>query len=97
MKANKKLTTTDFGAIMSKTGKKTAAYLKKIDSVKIEKIIVVAAPDAWQTKTEVKTKQDGKSWASTLQYHGAENGKAAWAMIRTPDVKIAADFEIDFS
>jgi len=89
----KKLTSVDIGT----SGKKTAAYLKKIDSVKVGKVIVVAAPDSWKSKTEVQAKQDGKTHASTLQYTAAENGKAAWAVVRHPDVKIGADWEIDFS
>lgn len=91
--ATSTLKSSDIGA----KGKKTAAYLKKTESVKVEKVIVVAAPGSWKDKAEVTVTQDGKKTAGGLTFHAAEGGKAAWAVVRSPNVKIGADWEIDFS
>lgn len=78
-------------------GSKTASYLKTIQGVTVEKIIVVNAPDTWATKNEVLV-AEGQSQGvkAELTYHAAVGGKAAWAMVRRPDVRIGADWSISF-
>lgn len=100
----KALTSTD----IAMPGPKRVNYLKAMEDVRIERVILVGAPGEWSSKDQVtvleehdgaKKGDDGKrnEWKSTLQYHPAENGKAAWAMIRDPAVGIGREWRIDFS
>lgn len=81
-----------------KDTKKKAAYLKTMDSVIVEKIILVNAPKSLEGKSEVKVMGEGIKAGATagLSYHAAEDGKAAWAVVKNPAVKIGADWGIDF-
>jgi mannosyl-oligosaccharide alpha-1,3-glucosidase len=79
-------------------GKKSKSFSKTVAGVAIEKIIVVAAPNAWRDLKEVKVSEKGKSAAkSELQWHAAESGKASWAVVRNPAVSVAADWSIEFA
>jgi len=66
-------------------------------NVVVEKIIIVGAPSTWASKDHVEVEQDGKKIDVTIEYHGAEGGKAAWAMVKNPKVRIGADWEVDFT
>lgn len=83
------------------SGKRTKEYLKTMEKVRVEKIVVVGAPDAWRGKTEVEVseEQGGKSSAARqveLEYHEREAGKAAWAVVRDPGVQVGAGWKIAF-
>lgn len=94
-----KLASQDMSAdVHSKDNKKKSAYLKTMDTVTIERVIVVNAPNRWATLVDVEISGSGiKSGAKReLLYHHAENGNAAWATVRNPDVKISTDWVIDF-
>ena len=86
----------------STSGKKTKEYLKEMDKVRVEKIIVVGAPAAWKDKTEVEVSEQigaGKSAAArkvSLDFHGKVEGKAAWAVVRDPAVKVGGGWKITF-
>ena len=79
-------------------GSKTAAYLKTMKDVKIEKVIIVDAPSAWAARTTVSVQSIGAKSASEpeLTYHAADGNKAAWAILRNPGISIGADWRIDF-
>ncbi|EME82171.1 glycoside hydrolase family 31 protein [Pseudocercospora fijiensis CIRAD86] len=88
---------------VSTSGKKTKEYLKEMDKVRVEKIIVVGAPDAWKDRTEVEVSEDiaaGKKSAAArkvpLDFHKKVEGKAAWAVVRDPAVKIGSGWKITF-
>ena len=89
------LTSTDLGT----AGKKSNAYLKTMNKVKIRKVIVVAAPKSWQEKTEVLVKQDGAKEAKKVEmvWNAAQGAKAAWAVVKNPDVGVGTSWSIDFS
>ena len=79
-------------------GSKTAAYLKSMSKVVVEKIIVVNVPQEWEGKTHVLVFEAGANTALEvgLTYHAAEPGKAAWAVVRSPGVAVGSDWRIDF-
>jgi alpha 1,3-glucosidase len=78
--------------IATTKGKLTDKYLKSMKSVGIEKIIIVGAPSSWAEKVKVKVARK----EAALEFHAAEAGKAAWAVVKKPDVAIGEDFKIEF-
>ncbi|ETN44530.1 uncharacterized protein HMPREF1541_10200 [Cyphellophora europaea CBS 101466] len=84
-----KLSSEDIGT----KGAKTAAYLKTMRDVRVEKIIVVNAPSSWESKAEVPVSGGA---AAELIYHAAEGKKAAWAVVRNPGVGVGTDWVVDF-
>lgn len=73
-------------------GKLTDKYLKSMKDVHVEKIIVVGAPAEWADKASAKV---GGSEAK-IEYHAAEGGKAAWALVKKPNVAIGEDWRVEF-
>ncbi|OJJ48506.1 hypothetical protein ASPZODRAFT_140796 [Penicilliopsis zonata CBS 506.65] len=88
------LTSEDIGT----TGPKTAGYLKTMAGVHVEKIVVVNAPSTWHDRTSVTVMEDGAKSATTasLQYFAQPAGKAAYAIVKNPDVAIGKAWKIDF-
>ena len=87
--------------LQEKAGKKTKEYLKTMEKVRVEKVIVVGAPDAWKGKTEVEVVEEigGKSAGTKkvgLDFHEKEGGKAAYAVVRDPGVHIGGGWKIQF-
>ncbi|QIX02522.1 hypothetical protein AMS68_008039 [Peltaster fructicola] len=87
-------------ATMSKVAKD---YLKTMESVYIEKIIVVGAPQSWKDNTEVEISEEGSNGKSqaaarkvALEFHSKDDGKAAWAVVRDPGVHIGSGWKIQF-
>lgn len=71
-------------------GKLTDKYLRTMKDVTVERIIIVGAPESWAGKSTLKG-------GAEIESHAAEGGKAAWATVKKPGVKIAEDWHIDFS
>ena len=84
---------------IGKDGKGTKEYLKIMAKVRVEKIVVVGAPDKWEGKTEVLVMEDGKKEGRKVQlsWQIGEGGKATWAVVRDPGVGIGVDWKVDFS
>ena len=83
---------------VASTGKKTKEYLKTMANVRVERVIIVAAPKAWEKKNEVTVKEQGaKDRKTKLNWHNGDGKKAAWAVVRDPDVSIGHDWSIDFA
>lgn len=84
---------------LSTVGRKTKEYLKTMTAVKVEKIVVVGAPRSWADNKEVLVAEDGAKEGRkvTISWHGAEDGKAAWAVVRDPAVAVGNGWKIDFS
>ena len=93
--ASKSLRSEDLATV----GKKTKEYLKSMLKVKVEKLIIVAPPVTWAGKTEVLVKEDGakEGRKAGMEYHKAETGKAAWAVVKNPGISVGATWSIDFS
>jgi mannosyl-oligosaccharide alpha-1,3-glucosidase len=80
------------------SGRRTAAYLKAVNGVVVEKIILIGAPPYWNGRhVAISETGAGKGRLVALDYHASEQGKAAWAVIKKPKVNIATDWVIDFS
>lgn len=77
---------------ISTKGKLTDKYLKSVKNVGVEKIVIIGAPAEWAEKTSVKV---GNAEAK-VEFHGAEGGKAAWALVKKPGVAIGEDWKIVF-
>ena len=86
--------------LATKKGPKTAEYLKVMKDVRVERIIVVNAPGSWEGQHSVRVVEEGAKSGSTsvpLSWHAGGDGKAAWAVVRDPGVRIARDWRIIFS
>lgn len=79
-------------------GGKTAAYLKTMSKVVVEKVIVINAPKEWEGQSHALVFESGANSAleAGLTYHAAEAGRAAWAVVRNPGVAAGSDWRIDF-
>ncbi|CRG87399.1 alpha 1,3-glucosidase [Talaromyces islandicus] len=80
------------------SGPKTNAYLKTMTNVRVERIVVVGAPAEWQKKTSVTVIEDGVKEATTapLQFTNGQAGKAAYAVVKNPNVGIGRSWKIEF-
>jgi mannosyl-oligosaccharide alpha-1,3-glucosidase len=80
-------------------GSKTAEYLKTMAKVRVEKVIIVGAPDTWKEKADVLVVEEGSKAGTKagLSWHAGSAGKGAWAVVRDPGVAIGKDWKIDFS
>lgn len=68
-----------------------------MESILVEKIIIVNAPSVWSGKTEVAVKEEGKEERKVrIKFQSAENGRAAWVVVRNPGVGIGRGWEVDF-
>lgn len=77
-------------------------YLKTMEKVRVEKIIVVGAPSSWKDRHDVIVLEEGQRESKRrrsfpLEYHAAVGQKAAWAVVRDPRVWIGRSWKIDFS
>ncbi|OJD33398.1 alpha-glucosidase [Diplodia corticola] len=93
----KALTSIDIGT----SGAKTAAYLKAMAKVRVEKVVVVGAPAEWETLenafvSEEGAKESQRRRKAALSYTKAQGGKAAFAVVRDPKVSITKGWKIDF-
>ncbi|RMY91676.1 hypothetical protein D0862_09681 [Hortaea werneckii] len=83
-------------------GKKTKDYLKTMEHVRVEKIIVVGAPASWKGKTEVEVSEEQARQSSgarmvPMEWHEKVEGKASWAVVRDPGVQIGSGWKIAFA
>ena len=95
--ASAELTSEDFAT----SGKKTKEYLKQMEKVRVEKIVIIGVPDSWKSKVEVGISQNqgghnAGSKKAPLEFHAREEGKAAWVSVRDPGVQIGAGWKIAF-
>ncbi|KAK5728464.1 glucosidase II [Elasticomyces elasticus] len=87
----------------SATSKKAKDYLRSMEKVRVEKIVIVNAPEAWKGKMEVEVgteylaSKSGLTRKVGMEWHGREEGKAAWAVVRDPAVAIGKGWKIDFT
>ncbi|KKY28395.1 putative alpha glucosidase ii [Phaeomoniella chlamydospora] len=82
----------------SKHGSKTSSYLKSMDQVRVERVVVVNAPSSWVQKTEVLVSEDGAKSGSKAQltFTTGGKGKANYAVVRNPRMSIGKNWEIQF-
>ncbi|KAG8628165.1 hypothetical protein KVT40_004038 [Elsinoe batatas] len=86
-----------------KEGKKTKEYLKNIEGIRVEKIVVVNAPKSWKGKTEVAVSEEGLKGKSGqvrkvgVVFNEGGKGRADWAVVRDPKVGVGKGWSVDFS
>lgn len=94
--SSSKLKSTSFSS-PTPTSKPSVAFHKKMESIRVEKIILVNAPRAWEGKTEVLVKEEGKNERKvSVKFQSTEHGRAAWAVVRDPGVGIGRGWEVEF-
>lgn len=69
------------------------AWLKAMEEVHVDKIIVVGAPAAWDTK-EVTVQSGAETWTAPVRYYGEEKGRAAFAVIGRVGARIGEDWTV---
>ncbi|KAF7720199.1 Mannosyl-oligosaccharide alpha-1,3-glucosidase [Penicillium ucsense] len=79
-------------------GANTAEYLKTMSGVSVERLIVIDPPTSWKSKTSVTVMEDGAKTATVapLEYHEQSDGKASYAVVKSPNVGISKTWRIDF-
>lgn len=80
---------------------KCEKYLKTMENVRVEKIVIVGAPKEWKDKHEVIVMQEGeketrRKKSIPLEFHAADGKKAAYAVVRDPRVFITRGWKVDF-
>lgn len=80
----------------SNKGKKRREYLKEMERVRVEKIIVVGAPGSWQGRTEVRVVEDGEGRGVEMVFERGGVGKANVAVVRDPGLGIGRDWRVEF-
>ena len=72
---------------------KPGKWLQAMDEVYVDKIVIVGAPSAWNTR-EVQVESKGNTWTAKVQYQPAQDGRAAFAIVGRVGVKIGEDWII---
>lgn len=75
---------------------KPGAWLKAMQDVQVDKVVVVGAPEAWAGVSEVTVASQGKTWKAPVDYTPASDGRAAFAVVRHVEARIGADWKISF-
>ncbi|ROT39009.1 neutral alpha-glucosidase AB [Sodiomyces alkalinus F11] len=71
------------------------AWLKAMDAVHVDKVIVVGAPAAaWKNKAEVTVQSGAETWTAPVKYYAAEQGRAAFAVIGRVGARIGEDWTV---
>lgn len=83
---------------LSTTGPRSASYCHDMSRVRVERVVVIGAPQEWASISSVAVEQDGhKMKKAELDFHDAANGKASWAVVRDPRVAISKDWKLVFA
>ncbi|KAH7192012.1 glycosyl hydrolases family 31-domain-containing protein [Fusarium flagelliforme] len=72
---------------------KAGPWLKDMETVYVDKVIVVGAPKTWNQK-EATVTSEGKTWTVKIQYHEAKGSRAAFAVVGRVGAKIGDDWSI---
>jgi alpha 1,3-glucosidase len=79
-------------------GKLTQQYEKKMEKVRVERVVVVGAPAAWKSIKKVGVSEEGdKGRKVEVQFTQGTGGKANEAVVRDPKVRIGRGWSIDFN
>jgi alpha 1,3-glucosidase len=78
-------------------GKLYEQYAKTMTKIRVEKIVVVNAPDEWKdSKTVAVSEGDGKESKVDFTWNKGGHGQANWAVVRDPKVAIGKDWVVKF-
>ena len=78
-------------------GRMTAAYLKSMEEVKIDKIVIIDPPKEWQEKTSVTVSEEKVKGtrSAPLEHFVQQDGKASFAVLKNPNVGIGKDWTLN--
>ena len=84
--------------IARKDGRLTAKYKREMYGVRVEKVIVVGAPQAWKGRGEVLVLEDGAKEGRNvgMYFVDGRDGRADWAVVRDPGVRVGEGWKISF-
>jgi alpha 1,3-glucosidase len=87
---------------LGRKGKATDKYLKKMENVRIERVVIVGAPQEWKKTDAVTVSEEGEKESKVaskveLKYFDAGGGKAAYAVVRDPKVAVGKGWRIEFA
>ena len=91
-----RLESVDIASGPSSKGKKRKEFLKMMDVVRIEKIIVVGAPKAWAGREMVTVLDEGNVGTARLEFTKGSGKKANFVVVRDPGVGVARGWTVDF-
>lgn len=99
-KETNSLSSVDLTPVDAPKGKK-AAYLQKMEKVRVEKVIIVGAPKEWRGRNEVEVSEEGAKDSRgrrkvRMNWTEGGSGKADWAVVRDPRVGIGRGWKIEF-
>ncbi len=94
--ANGTLSSDDIASGPASKGKKRKDYLKAMDKVRVEKIIIIGAPKAWEGKSEVNVTEEGNVSKVEMSFFKADGSKAAWTVVRDPGLSVGKGWSIEF-
>nr|AAU87580.1 glucosidase II alpha subunit [Trichoderma reesei] len=72
---------------------KPGKWLKAMQNVHIDKIIIVGAPASWDREA-VQIESDGRAWAAQVVYHAADKDRAAFATVTHVKARVGDDWSI---
>lgn len=76
---------------------KREGYLKLMEIVKVERIILIGISEEWQSQLSVFVSQQGQGRREVaMELHAPAQGKAAWAILKNLKVAIGRDWDLDF-
>ncbi|KAF2436767.1 putative alpha glucosidase II, alpha subunit [Tothia fuscella] len=82
---------------IGKKGKLTGQYVKKMDAVRVERVIVVGGPGEWKGKSKVKVSREGKEVKNVeMKFVEGKSGKGSEVVVRDPNCKIGEGWSISF-
>lgn len=78
-------------------GKDATTYVKTMEKVVVEKIIIVGAPASWKGKSKASVREEGgRQVEAEMVFQEARDGKAAWAVVKRPAVGIGRNWQVAF-
>ncbi|TGJ79525.1 hypothetical protein E0Z10_g9236 [Xylaria hypoxylon] len=94
--AGSKLTSTDADGRDTKSIKK-GNWLKNMQDVAVDRIIIVGAPSSWANKKEIQLETEGRQSTVKLEYFKGDENRGAFAVVGRVGARIGADWTIEFA
>ncbi len=76
--------------------KKRRDFLKTMSSVRVEKIIIIGAPAAWEGKSTVRVSELETDWEVEMAFFKGDGTRANWAVVRNPGVSVGRGWRVSF-
>jgi len=76
--------------------KKRRDYLKTMSSVRVEKIIIIGAPAAWEGKSTVGVSELETDREVEMAFFKGDGTRANWAVVRNPGVGVGRGWRVSF-